>query len=86
MSSYAPNLYNGKKITSDQYIGYMGNTGYSFGNHLHLEVIPCRYGIDSQCFTWNDYVAFAKRTIANGYSYQKLLGLPNGLYNSWNSR
>ena len=86
MSSYAPNLYNGKRITSDQYIGYMGNTGYSFGNHLHLEVMPCRYGIDNQCFSWNNYVAFAKRTIANGYSYQKLLGLPTGLYNSWSSR
>ena len=86
LSSYAPNLYAGKKITSDQYIGYMGNTGYSFGNHLHLEVMPCRYGVDNQCFSWNSYVAFAKRQIANGYSYQKLLGLPNGLYNSWSSR
>jgi len=35
LDSYAPNIYEGMYITSNQYIGIMGNTGYSWGCHLH---------------------------------------------------
>ena len=36
MSSYA--VSPGDKVKKNQVIGYIGNTGYSFGNHLHFEI------------------------------------------------
>ncbi len=88
MSSYAPGLYVGKKVTSEQYIGYMGNTGHSFGVHLHLELFPCRLynPSDSNCYKWSVYDAYAKRLLKSGYNIRKLISFPKGTYNSWNTR
>jgi murein DD-endopeptidase MepM/ murein hydrolase activator NlpD len=36
MSSVAVSA--GQKVKKGDIIGYVGNTGYSFGNHLHFEV------------------------------------------------
>lgn len=36
MSSFASGMYQGKTVTTDDVIGYVGNTGVSFGAHLHL--------------------------------------------------
>lgn len=33
-----PIVSAGQTVTKGQVIGYVGNTGYSFGNHLHLEM------------------------------------------------
>ena len=89
MSSYAPGLYVGKTVTSSQYIGYMGSTGYSTGNHLHMEVIPCRlynFG-DKNCSSWNSYVNYAKQIARNGFKGPRsLISFPKGLYNSWSTR
>lgn len=93
LSSYAPNISTGQYITSDRYIGYMGNTGYVIprptasnpdaGTHLHLEVAPCRIYKDNKCGSWNRYVSFMKRSASNGYKGPKqLINLPS----SWNSR
>jgi murein DD-endopeptidase MepM/ murein hydrolase activator NlpD len=88
MSSYAPGLYVGKKVTSDQYIGYMGDTGYAFGVHLHMEVFPCRLynPSDSNCYRWSVYDAYAKRLLRSGYNPRNLISFPKGTYNSWSSR
>lgn len=89
LDSYAPNLYVGKNVTSDQYIGYMGNTGYSFGVHLHFELIPCRLynWSEGKCSTWNSYVAYAQQVLKDGYKGPRaLIVFPKGTYNSWNTR
>lgn len=93
MSSYAPNISVGQYVTSDQYIGYMGNTGYVLpkptasnpdaGTHLHLEVANCRLYKDSKCGTWSSYVSFVKRSASNGFKGPKqLISFPS----SWTTR
>ncbi len=88
MSSYAPGLYVGKNVTSEQYIGYMGDTGYAFGVHLHLEIFSCRLynPTDSNCSSWSRYVNYAKGRLRSGYNPRNLITFPKGLYNSWSSR
>ena len=89
LSSFAPGIYVGmkpKRISSNDFLGYMGNTGYSFGNHLHIELIPCRYLVDNNCFNWNSYVNFARNQFNSGYNQRKVVNYPNGLYNAWSTR
>lgn len=68
MSKYNPNIYVGMNITTDTYIGYMGETGYAYGPHLHLEIAPCRLynQYDSNCSSWNKYVSYMQRIYSNG--------------------
>lgn len=68
MSSFAPDVYVGKSVTLNDYIGIMGNTGYSQGAHLHLEVVPCRlYNLtDQNCGTWAKYTSYVSRIYNNG--------------------
>ncbi len=89
LSKYSPNIYVGKYITSDEYIGYMGATGYVTGPHLHLEIYPCRlYNVnDKNCSTWSKYVNYAAKLTKNGYKGPRsLINFPKGLYNSWSTR
>lgn len=68
LSKYAPNIYVGKNVTTNDYIGYMGATGFAYGPHLHLEIAPCRAfdQADRNCGTWNNYVNFVKRQYDSG--------------------
>lgn len=63
------NVWVGKNISVNDIVGYMGNTGWSYGNHLHLEVSPCRYlnWGDSNCNTWSKYASFVRRKANSGY-------------------
>ena len=68
MSKYAPNTYVGKNVTINDYIGYMGETGYAYGPHLHLEISPCRLynQYDKNCSSWNKYVSYMNKIYKNG--------------------
>ena len=68
MSKYAPNTYVGKKVTTNDYIGYMGDTGFAYGPHLHLEIAPCRLfnQSDKNCGSWSKYTSYVKRIYSNG--------------------
>lgn len=87
LSSYAPGLKVGQNVTSDQYVGYMGDTGKASGIHLHMEVFPCRFLIDNQCGTWDTYFSYATNMLKNGYKGARgIINFPSGLYNTWRSR
>ena len=89
MSSYAPGMYVGRTVTSDQYLGYMGSSGYAFGVHLHMEVIPCRLFNfnDRNCSSWASYVSYANGLANSGFKGPRsLIGFPSGTYNSWSTR
>lgn len=57
LSGYASGLTQGSKVTTDTVIGYVGNTGVSFGAHLHLGIA---YGHNATNF---NYYAFNPRNV-----------------------
>lgn len=68
----------GQIVTPDTVIGRMGNTGYSFGAHLHLELSTCDWNKGGGC-TWATY----QRSTLNPRNY---IGFPSGLYSWWYGR
>ena len=44
----------GQTVTPNTVIGRMGNTGYSFGAHLHLEITTCDWHAGGGC-SWDTY-------------------------------
>lgn len=87
LSRYGNDLYVGKNVTSDTIVGYMGNTGYSFGVHLHLEVWPCRLYGDTNCSNWNKYVNFVSQQYNSGFKgAQSVISFPGSTYSTWYTR
>lgn len=87
LNSWAPGLHIGQYVTSDTYIGYMGNTGYSFGAHLHLEINQCRWYVDYSCRNWSAHVNHLTYLANNGYKGpRQLINFPSGTYNPWYTR
>lgn len=83
LSRYA-NIWVGMDVTPNTILGYMGDTGYSFGVHLHLEVWPCRLYGDSNCRSWNDYVNFANRKYREGFKgAESVINFPSRTYQTW---
>lgn len=68
----------GDVVTPDTVIGRMGNTGYSFGAHLHLELTTCDWHAGGGC-TWATY----QKSTINPRQY---IGFPSGLRVWWNGR
>ncbi len=86
LSSWSPNIYVGKQVNSNEYLGYMGATGKATGIHLHIEVFPCRLYTDTQCKKWDNWVSFAQNKLRSGYNPRQLIPVTNGLYNKWYNR
>ncbi len=90
LSRYAPGIYVGmppKEVTTNTLVGYMGDTGYAFGVHLHLEVYPCRIYVDNECSSWNKYVSFASKMFNQGYKgSESVIDFPSRTYQTWYAR
>lgn len=60
------NVSVGQSVTTSTIIGYMGNTGYSFGCHLHLEMSEdIGWGYNDSAAPYKSYV----RRIINPFAY-----------------
>ena len=69
----------GQTVTPDTVIGRMGNTGYSFGAHLHLELTTCDWHAGGGCSSYTEYT----QSTINPRNY---IGFPSGLRVWWNGR
>ena len=84
LSRYANGIYVGMPVTSNTILGYMGDTGFAYGVHLHLEVWPCRLYADSNCRSWNSYVNFTKKQYNSGFhGAESVISFPNRTYQTW---
>ena len=86
LGSYG-NISEGRRVTKDTIIGYMGNTGCSSGPHLHLEIASCHWKNNGGC-VYSGYWSGGK--YINGY-IDKLIA-PSSLVtfpsspSSWSNR
>lgn len=63
----------GDKVKKGQVLGYMGNTGYSFGGHLHFEVrTPSDVRIDPTPYLDKDLPDNKQDEFVKGYDYVTL--------------
>lgn len=85
LSSYAPNLYVGKPVTINDYLGFMGQTGIATGVHLHLAVLDCSIfaANDGNCSTLNGFFRYGRTRYYQGFlGLQSVMNVPT----SWTSR
>lgn len=85
LSSYAPNLYVGKPVTINDYLGFMGQTGIATGVHLHLAVLDCSIfaANDRNCSTLNGFFRYGRTRYYQGFmGLQSVMNVPV----SWTSR
>ena len=55
LSAYG-NIWKGQFVSKDTIIGYMGTTGCSSGEHLHLEIGDCHWR-EGGCSSYNQYTS-----------------------------
>lgn len=83
LSRFADGLYVGKPVTVNDYIGYMGTTGYSTGVHLHIALADCHLFADNKCPDLNSYFRYINGRYSQGFtSLWAVMRVPG----SWNSR
>ena len=85
LSSYAPNLYVGKPVTINDYLGFMGQTGIATGVHLHIALLDCNiFDIhDANCTTLNGFFRYGRTRYYQGFmGLQSVINVPT----SWTSR
>lgn len=80
LASFAPGIYEGMEVGTDDYIGIMGETGLAYGIHLHLEVSDCPYlYAGSKCYGWNSYINYVRNNWQDPAEY---ISFPS----SWSAR
>lgn len=83
LSRFANNLYVGKPVTVNDYIGYMGTTGNSTGVHLHIALIDCNLFGDNKCPDLNSFFRYTNTRYSQGFTgLWAVMNVPG----SWNSR
>lgn len=83
LSSYAPDLYIGKPVTINDYLGFMGRTGIATGVHLHLAVVDCSMfdANDVACSSLNGFFRYGRQRYYQGFmGLQSLLNVPTTWY------
>lgn len=85
LSRYANNLYVGREVTVNDYLGYMGSTGMATGTHLHLAVLDCSIfdNNDTNCSDLRKFFSYGKKRLSQGfYGPYSVMNIPT----SWTSR
>ena len=83
LSSYAPDLYVGKPVTINDYLGFMGRTGIATGVHLHLAVVDCNIfdANDANCSTLNGFFRYGRTRYYQGFmGLQSVMNVPTIWY------
>jgi len=81
------NIYKNMEVTPNTILGYMGDTGFVTGVHLHLELWPCRLYVDKECEGWDEYVRFVDKQYKSGFKgAESVINFPNKTYQTWTSR
>lgn len=83
LSRFADNLYVGKPVTVNDYIGYMGTTGNSTGVHLHIALVDCNLFGDNKCPDLNSFFRYANYRYNQGFTSLWAVMIVPG---SWTSR
>ena len=85
LSSFAPDTYVGKSVTTNDAIGQMGATGIATGVHLHLSVTDCAMfnPNDTNCSSLDGFYNYLRLRYTQGFQgLNNIIDVPW----SWTSR
>lgn len=83
LSWYAPGIYVGQKVTTNDCLGGMGATGIATGVHLHLTVLDCNLydSSDLNCSTIGNFYNYSKTRLNQGFrGLRSVMGVPYRWY------